>query len=136
MAICVMCGFLDKFDVRVIPSCFNVSHGVIMEPSKEIINTNNIYNNNNIKHIMPALAPNTSGIGERQRPTGLPVLINMDGWIALGGYHHACYARFTNKTNIDHARKHKERFYKTLPRFFFSRLCDIRCSMNSVVGKA
>ena len=32
----MMCGFQDKFDVRVIPSRFIISHGVIMELSKEI----------------------------------------------------------------------------------------------------
>ena len=31
-----MCGFRGKFDVRVIPSRFIVSHGVIVELSKEI----------------------------------------------------------------------------------------------------
>ena len=31
-----MCGFQDKFDVRVIPRRFIVSHGVIVELSKEI----------------------------------------------------------------------------------------------------
>ena len=31
-----MCGFQDKFDVRVMPSRFIVSHGVIVELSKEI----------------------------------------------------------------------------------------------------
>ena len=36
LAICVMCGFQDKFDVKVIPSRFIGSHGVIVELSKEI----------------------------------------------------------------------------------------------------
>ena len=36
LAICVMCGFQDKFDVRVIPRRFIVSHGVVVELSKEI----------------------------------------------------------------------------------------------------
>ena len=31
-----MCGFQNKFDVRVIPSRFTVSHGVIVELSKKI----------------------------------------------------------------------------------------------------
>ena len=31
-----MCGFQDKFEVRVIPSRFIVSHGVTVELSKEI----------------------------------------------------------------------------------------------------
>ncbi len=36
LAICVMCGFQDRFEVRVIPSRFIVSPGVIVELSKEI----------------------------------------------------------------------------------------------------
>ena len=36
LAICVICGFQDKFEVIVIPRNFIASHGVIVELSKEI----------------------------------------------------------------------------------------------------
>ena len=36
LAICIMCGFQDKFEVGVIPCRFIVSLGVIVELSKEI----------------------------------------------------------------------------------------------------
>ena len=35
--------------------------------------------------------------------------------------------------NIDHARKCKARVEKTLPMSFLSRLCGVRCFMNSLV---
>ena len=46
--------------------------------------------------------------------------------------HRACYSKVTNKANIGRDQKRKARVQKTLRTSFFSRPCEIRCSLYSL----